>query len=67
MNELRMQDIITIAAREARAEAYLDVVKAMLREYCPDTKLMRQILGVAEPEAPDYIKKYQSEENVNVK
>lgn len=57
MNELRMQDIITIAAGEARAEAYLDVVKAMLREYYPDIKLMRQILGVAEPETPEYLKK----------
>ena len=56
MNEMRMQDLLTIAAGEARAEAYLDVVKAMLREYYPDTKLMRQILGVAEPETPEYLK-----------
>ena len=67
MFDINMQDLLTIAAGEARAEAYLDVVKAMLREYSPDTKLMRKILGVAEPEAPDYIKKYQSEANVNVK
>ena len=67
MNEMRMQDLLTIAAGEARAETLLDVVKAMLRAYSPDTKLMRQILGVAEPEVPDYIKKYQSEANVNVK
>ena len=61
MEEMKMQDIVTIAAGEARAEAYLDVVKAMLREYSPDTKLMRQILGVAEPEKPEYLKKYHKE------
>lgn len=63
MNELRMQDIVTIAAGEARAETLLDVVKAMLREYYPDTKLMRQILGVAEPETPDYLKKPEGEKD----
>lgn len=57
MFDLNMQDLLTIAAGEARAEAYLDVVKAMLREYYPDIKLMRQILGVAEPATPDYLKK----------
>ena len=61
MFDINMQDLLTIAAGEARAEAYLDMVKAMLKEYYPDVKLMRQILGVAEPEAPDYIKKEVAE------
>ena len=56
MFDINMQDLLTIAAGEARAEAYLDVVKAMLREYYPDIKLMRQILGVAEPDVPDFLK-----------
>ena len=56
MFDLNMQDILTIAAGEARAEAYLEVIKAMLREYYPDIKLMRQILCVAAPESP-YMKK----------
>lgn len=61
MFDLNMQDLLTIAAGEARAEAYLDMIKAMLKEYYPDIKLMRQILGVAEPEAPDYTKKEVAE------
>jgi hypothetical protein len=57
MFDSRLQDLLTIAAGEARAEAYLDVVKTMLREYYPDVKMMRQILGVAEPATPDFLKK----------
>ena len=57
MFDINMQDLLTIAAGEARAEAYLDVVKAMLREYYPDVKMIRQILGVAEPATPYILKK----------
>lgn len=61
MEEMKMQDIVTIAAGEARAEALLDCVRHMIGQYSPDVKLIREILSVAEPEKPEYLKKYHKE------
>lgn len=63
MGEIRTQDLIDLVSKKAEAETLLDVVKAMLREYYPDINLMRQILGVAEPETLEYLKNTEGSKN----
>lgn len=61
MYELKMQDLVTIAAGEARSETMLRVVRAVIGQYSPDVKLLREILDVKEPPVPSYMKKDNTE------
>lgn len=50
MEEMKMQDIVTIAAGEARAEALLEAIAVVLSEAWPRVSVLRKLLGVPVPE-----------------
>ena len=39
----------------------MEVIRHLIGQYSPDVKLIREILSVAEPEKPEYLKKYHKE------